>query len=67
MNNVNPFALVLVVVGALINFLVPYVIKKKAEEEAAVVNTVYAVKIIGLLMVIAGAIMIFWLGGKFGG
>ena len=66
MNNVKIISLVLIVLGAVVNFLVPPILKRKAESEEAVMKTVYAVKSLGLIMVIIGCVIIFWLGGKFG-
>lgn len=66
MNSVKIISLILIVFGALVNFLVPVVLKRKAESEDAVMKKIYAVKSLGLIMVIIGCVIIFWLGGKFG-
>ncbi len=60
------FALVLIAVGAIINFIVPTIIKKKSVEADALPNSIYVVKSFGLVLVIIGCIIFFWLGGKFG-
>ena len=57
-------ALVLIAVGAVINFLVPVIIKRiKGSDNSQ--NTIYIVKSIGLVFVVIGCIIFFWLGGKF--
>lgn len=66
MNSVKIISLILIAFGALVNFLVPAVLKRKAESEETVMKTIYAVKSLGLIMVIIGCVIIFWLGGKFG-
>lgn len=58
------FALVLIAIGTIINFLVPQIIKKKSDYDG-ITNTIYVVKSIGLVLVIIGCIIFFWLGGKF--
>ena len=55
-------AWILLVVGAVINFLVPPICKKAGRELSE--NALYIVKICGLLLVIIGAVMIFIAGGK---
>ncbi len=60
------FALVLILVGAIINFLVPAIIKKKSTETDTVPNKIYIIKSLGLILVVIGCIIFFWLGGKFG-
>lgn len=57
---------VLIILGAILNYIVPILIKKGTESEDAVTNKVYITKSIGLIFVIVGCVMIFWLGGKFG-
>ncbi|MBO5734279.1 MAG: hypothetical protein J6R66_05255 [Clostridia bacterium] len=59
-------ALVLLAVGAIINFLVPPILKKKSPQEENLNNKIYIIKSIGLVLVIAGCITFFLLGGKFG-
>jgi len=55
---------VLIVIGALVNFLAKPVLKKAAGEEEINETKLYTVKIVGMLLVIAGAAMIFVAGGK---
>lgn len=57
---------ILIVVGACVNFLIPIVLKKQEESEDVIMQKIYTVKSIGLIMVIIGCVMIFWLGGRFG-
>ncbi|MBO5930379.1 MAG: hypothetical protein J6Q27_03680 [Clostridia bacterium] len=57
---------IFIVVGAFLNFLVPIFLKKRAETPDAVIEKIYVTKSAGLILVIIGCIMIFWLGGKFG-
>ncbi len=59
-------ALVLIAIGAIINFLVPPIIKRKSSQNDNVQNKIYIVKSLGLILVIVGCIIFFWLGGKFG-
>ena len=59
-------ALVLIAIGAVINFLIPPVMKKKSGEGDATQNKIYVTKSIGLVLVSVGCIILFWLGGKFG-
>ena len=59
-------AVVLLAVGAIINFLVPPILKKKSPQEENLNNKIYIIKSIGLVLVIAGCITFFLLGGKFG-
>ena len=66
MNGLDIVSIVLILVGAIINFLVPPVIKKKSGENEETLKTVYVVKSLGLILVIIGCIIFFWLGGKFG-
>lgn len=66
MNMLDIISLVLILVGAVINFLVPPVIKKKSGDSEETLKTVYLVKSFGLVLVIIGCIIFFWLGGKFG-
>ena len=57
---------VFIVVGAFFNFIVPILLKKNVESPDAVMDKIYVTKSAGLILVIIGCIMIFWLGGKFG-
>lgn len=57
-------ALLLIAIGSLINFLVPQIIKKKQGYDNNL-STIYMVKSIGLVLVVIGCIIFFWLGGKF--
>ncbi len=57
---------ILIVIGALLNFLLPVIIKKQATNADDVMDKIYLTKSVGLVLVIIGCIMIFWLGGKFG-
>ncbi len=66
MNGLDIVSIVLILVGAIINFLVPPVIKKKSGDSEETLKTVYVVKSLGLILVIIGCIIFFWLGGKFG-
>ena len=58
------FALVLIAVGAIVNFLIPHIIKKNSGSNN-IQNAIYIVKSIGLVLVVVGCIIIFWQGGKF--
>ncbi len=66
MNVLDIISIVLIAVGAVINFLVPPVIKKKSGDSEEVHKVIYLVKSFGLVLVIIGCIIFFWLGGKFG-
>lgn len=66
MSSLRMLSYVLIVLGAIINFLVPLLIKKKAQSEENAMKAIYVVKSAGLILVIIGCVMIFWLGGKFG-
>lgn len=66
MNYMKIIPWVLIVVGAVLNFLVPVFLKKSAPSPDAVMGKIYVTKSAGLILVIIGCIMIFWLGGKFG-
>ena len=66
MSIIEILALVLIAVGAVINFLVPPIIKKKAGQDDQVQNKIYIIKSCALMLVIVGCIIFFWLGGKFG-
>ena len=57
-------ALVLIVIGAVVNFLIPQIIKKK-QDCGNSENTIYIVKSIGLVLVVIGCIIFFLSGGKF--
>ena len=66
MSLIKIIALALVILGAVINFFVPHVLKKRASSPQSVMDKIYIVKSTGLILVIIGCVMIFWLGGKFG-
>lgn len=66
MKLINIIPWILVVVGAIVNFIVPIILKKNSETDESVMNKIYITKSTGLILVIIGCIMIFWLGGKFG-
>lgn len=66
MNILEILALVLIAIGAVINFLIPPVIKKKSVQDDTIQNKIYVTKSLGLILVIVGCIIFFWLGGKFG-
>ena len=66
MNGLEIIAIVLILVGAIINFLVPPVNKKKSGDNEETLKTIYILKSLGLILVIIGCIIFFWLGGKFG-
>ena len=66
MNVLDIISIVLIAVGAEINFLVPPVIKKKSDDSEETQKAVYLIKSFGLVLVIIGCIIFFWLGGKFG-
>ena len=57
-------ALSLIAIGSVINFIVPQIIKKKTGYNNSM-STIYTVKSIGLVLVVIGCIIFFWLGGKF--
>ncbi len=59
-------AIVLIIIGAIINFIAPIFIKKKVADEEQQNKVVYLTKSFGLILVIIGCIIFFWLGGKFG-
>lgn len=66
MSPLEILSLVLILVGAVINFLVPQIIKKKTGQYDNAENKIYITKTTGLVLVIIGCIIFFWLGGKFG-
>ncbi|MFR8975632.1 MAG: hypothetical protein ACLVG9_06495 [Eubacteriales bacterium] len=66
MNFIKIIPWILIVLGAVLNFLVPVFLKKGAASPEAVMGKLYVTKSVGLILVIIGCIMIFWLGGKFG-
>ncbi len=66
MGSLKIVSIALIVLGAIINFLVPLAIKKSALPEESAMKAIYIVKSAGLIFVIIGCVMIFWLGGKFG-
>ncbi len=57
---------ILIIVGAFLNFIVPILLKKKAETPDDAMQKIYVTKSAGLILVIIGCIIIFWLGGRFG-
>ena len=63
MNSLNTIPYILIIIGAFLNYIVPIIIKKKSND----LSKIYITKTIGLILVIIGCIMVFWLGGKFGG
>lgn len=67
MSPLEIISLVLILVGAIINFLVPQIIKKSKSSYENAENKIYVTKTTGLVLVIIGCIIFFWLGGKFGG
>ncbi len=66
MNKLDIIAVIIMAVGAVINFLVPPIIKKKTADSEELQKITYLVKSFGLILVIIGCIIFFWLGGKFG-
>ncbi len=61
----NVLGWILLVIGAIINFLAKPVLQKVCHcAEDPEQKVLYVVKIIGLCLVIAGAMMIFIAGGK---
>ena len=56
----------LIIIGALVTFLVKPVLAKKYEDEEVLQKNIYIFKIIGMWLVIIGAVAIFILGGNFG-
>ncbi len=58
-----PLGWILIVVGALINFLAKPVLQKACQSDPEQ-KILYVVKVIGLCLVILGAVMIFMAGGK---
>lgn len=65
MNGLSILALVLIVIGSIINFILPAIIRKNSAHSDSVQNLIYTVKSIGLAIVVFGCIIFFWLGGKF--
>lgn len=57
-------ALLLIAIGSVINFIVPQIIRKKQGYDNSI-STIYIVKSTGLVLVVIGCIIFFWLGGKF--
>jgi len=55
-----------VIIGALITFLAKPVLAKKYEDEEVLQKNLYIFKIIGMWLVIIGAIAIFIIGGNLG-
>ncbi len=66
MKFLDVIAIVLIIIGAVINFIAPIFIKKKITDEEQQNKVVYLTKSCGLVLVIIGCIIFFWLGGKFG-
>lgn len=70
MNTTNVFSWVLIVLGALFTYLVkPLVLRKLAADEEAQqkqYKLIYILKIVGMWLVIIGAVMIFIAGGMYG-
>ena len=66
MKSLDIIAIAFIIIGALINFIAPIFIKKKITDEESQNKTVYLTKSFGLVLVIIGCIIFFWLGGKFG-
>ena len=54
---------ILLVIGALITFLAKPILQKKAGEQKLNEKALYIAKLLGMWVVIAGAIMIFIAGG----
>ncbi len=59
-------SILLIAVGAVINFILPLIIKKKSGDTENTQKVIYLTKSFGLILVIIGCIIFFWLGGKFG-
>jgi len=59
-------SILLIAVGAVINFILPPIIKKKSGDTENTQKVIYLTKSFGLILVIIGCIIFFWLGGKFG-
>ncbi len=66
MRSLQILSLILIAIGAVINFIGPLIIKKKLSLNNKD-NAIYITKSIGLVIVIIGCITFFWLGGNFGG
>jgi len=66
MNNLKVISIILIVIGAILNYIVPIFLKKKATTDDDNMKKIYITKSFGLILVIIGCVMIFWLGGKFG-
>ncbi len=62
MNSLKIIPYILIIIGAFLNYIVPIIIKKKSND----LSKIYITKTIGLVLVIIGCVMVFWLGGKFG-
>lgn len=58
---------ILVIIGALVNFLAKPVLNKISNNNDPEQKLLYIVKILGLCVVIVGAVMIFMVGGKING
>ena len=66
MKSLEIISILLIAVGAVINFILPLIIKKKTGDTTKSQKTIYLTKSSGLILVIIGCIIFFWLGGKFG-
>ncbi len=66
MKSVEILSILLIVIGAIINFILPQIIKKVSAQCDETQNKIYITKSIGLVLVVIGCIIFFWLGGKFG-
>ncbi|MBE7041213.1 MAG: hypothetical protein E7400_04530 [Ruminococcaceae bacterium] len=58
---------ILVIIGALVNFLAKPVLNKISNNNDPEQKLLYIVKILGLCVVIVGAVIIFMVGGKING
>ena len=56
----------LIIIGAVLTFLTKPVLTKKVQDEEVLQKYTYIFKIIGMWLVIIGAVAIFVLGGNFG-
>ena len=56
----------MIIIGAIITFFIKPVLAKKYEDEEVLQKNIYIFKIIGMWLVIIGAVAIFVLGGNFG-
>ncbi len=58
---------ILVIIGALVNFLAKPVLNKISNNNDPEQKLLYSIKLIGSCVVIAGAVIIFMAGGKING